>query len=264
MRLKNIWILFFLLYSSSLFATSTSRWREADTASTTVVDHSAWSTLLQKYVRQDSSGINRFRYNAVSASDKNTLNSYIQSLEKIAVLKLNKNEQKAYWINLYNSVTIQLILENYPVKSIREIPNKFLQTGPWDMKLVTVEGEKLTLNDIEHKILRPIFADSRIHYGVNCASIGCPNLANSPYTAENTSALLSSGARYYINHPRGVKIDGDTMTISSIYKWFKEDFGGNEEAIKKHLIKYANPELAEKIKSFNGSISYSYNWNLNE
>ena len=101
----------------------------------------------------------------------------------------------------------------------------FLKNRHWKKKLLTIEGEEVSLNDIEHRILRPIWRDPRIHYAVNCASIGCPNLVSTPFTAENTEALLDQGARNYINHPRAVNISSKgKVTVSSIYSWFESDF----------------------------------------
>ena len=108
-------------------------------------------------------------------------------------------------------------------------------TGPWDDVHARVAGEDLTLNHMEHGILRPIWQDERIHYAVNCAAYGCPHLLATAFTADNTEALLDAGARDYVNNPRGVDIvDEDFIVISSIYDWYTEDFGDTEESVKEH------------------------------
>lgn len=127
-----------------------------------------------------------------------------------------------------------------------------------------MEGEKLTLNDIEHRILRPVFRDSRVHYAVNCASLGCPNLQPEAFTAENTERLLERGAREYVNHPRGARVEGGNLTASSIYDWFQVDFGGSETGVLAHLQQYAQAPLAEALRGFRGKVSYQYDWSLNE
>ena len=177
---------------------------------------------------------------------------------------MNRVEQKAYWINLYNGFTVKLILDNYPVKSILKISNGLIKSGPWNMKLLNVEGEDLALNDIEHRILRPIWKDNRIHYAVNCASLGCPNLQPEPYTSENTEALLDRAAREYVNHSRGVSFEGNQLKLSSIYNWYQADFGGSKETLIRDLQKFALGDLAVKLQGFDGRIKYSYDWNLNE
>jgi hypothetical protein len=136
--------------------------------------------------------------------------------------------------------------------------------GPWGAKLLTIQGQKVSLDDIEHRILRPLWKDNRVHYAVNCASLGCPNLQPEAYTPENTEALLEKGAREYVNHSRGVRLSGDRLLLSSIYDWFQEDFGGTEESVSRNLQMYANSELAMRLKEFGGKFSYDYDWRINE
>lgn len=243
------------------------RWQAHNQTSSLQVDHSAWGRFLGKYLVVDHpSGINQLRYAAVSATDRHGLQEYLDALQGMPVSRLNRPQQKAYWVNLYNALTVKIILDHYPVKSIRDIdisPGWF-SNGPWDARLLTIEGEQLSLNDIEHRILRPIWQDNRVHYAVNCASLGCPNLQAKPFTPENLGELLDLAARDYINHPRGMKIEGDKAILSSIYDWFQVDFGGSEEGVRQHLQKYAGPERAEYLKAGKVHFSYAYDWILNE
>ena len=242
------------------------RWQVHAEESTEVIDHSAWDLLLQKYVIPDHpSGINRFFYNRVSAGDRDVLEKYVHRLQQVRVSSLNREEQKAYWINLYNSLTVKIVLDHYPVKTIRDIdisPGLF-QDGPWDAKLLSIEGEPVSLNDIEHRILRPIWQDNRVHYGLNCASLGCPNLLPNAFTAVNLEKMLDSGARQYVNHPRGVRV-GKRLQVSSIYKWFQEDFGSTEQGVIDHLLLFADVELAAALKKKSKGLRYEYDWQLNE
>ena len=242
-------------------------WQAHDPDSVAAVDHSAWDNILKRYVdARHPSGINRFHYGNVLEQDKYALKNYLKEMEKIRVTGLNRTEQKAYWINLYNGLTIHLNLQNYPVKSIREIdisPGIF-SDGPWDARLLKIEGQEVSLNDIEHRILRPIWRDNRIHYAVNCASLGCPNLQPQAYTAENLEEFLEKGARQFVNHPRGVKFVKNRLQVSSIYIWFKEDFGGSDAGVIEHLQKYLAGALADKLKTVNKSIKHQYDWNINE
>lgn len=159
---------------------------------------------------------------------------------------------------------MKVVLDHYPVKSIRDIKSGWFNPGPWDRKLVTVEEERLTLNDMEHRILRPIFQDNRIHYAVNCASIGCPNLQPEAFTAQNAERLLERGARDHVNHHRGARVEGEKLTLSSIYDWFQVDFGGSEAGVLEHLRTYAAGPLAGALRGIRGKISYQYDWSLNE
>ncbi|HEY7218350.1 MAG TPA: DUF547 domain-containing protein, partial [Candidatus Binatia bacterium] len=184
-----------------------SRWQKHDPASRQRIDHGVWDRFLKQFVvAPHPSGINRVRYQAVTAADYKNLKSYLQAMRDLAISTYNRVEQKAYWINVYNAVTVDLILSRYPLVSIRDINISpgFLARGPWGAQVFSVEDEKLSLDDIEHRILRPIWKDSRVHYAVNVGSLGCPNLQSAAYTGENTEALLEKGAREFINHPRGV------------------------------------------------------------
>lgn len=242
------------------------RWQKHDPASTQKIDHSAWDRFLKRYlVTSHPSGINRVRYYAVTPEDRAVLKSYLKKLQSIPISDYNRAEQKAYWINLYNALTVEVIRSRYPVASIMDInisPGLFSR-GPWGAKLLGVEGEKLSLDDIEHRILRPIWKDNRVHYAVNCASLGCPNLQPVAYTSDNLDLLLEQGAREYINHPRGMAIKDGKLQVSSIYVWFQEDFGGSAEGLMEHWLKYANSTLAEMLKNYSGGLEHDYDWRLN-
>ena len=241
---------------------------------TQVVDHGAWDKLLKTYVVAGPDGLNRVRYKAFKAGGHGALKSYIKRLERVRPTTLARAEQYAYWVNLYNAKTIDVVLASYPVKSIRDISINegligFLKKsvgkgGPWKAKIMTVEGEKLSLDDIEHGILRPVFRDPRVHYAVNCASVGCPNLQKAAFTGANLEKLLDAGATAYINSPRGFQISGRQVTASSIYSWFVEDFGGNARGVLKHAAKYAKPALAKKLSRALSISDYAYDWSLND
>ena len=168
----------------------------------------------------------------------------------------------AYWINLYNALTVFVVVGRYPVDSIKEIKSSLIKFGPWDKELITVQGQKLTLDQIEHGILRPIWRDPRIHYAVNCASIGCPNLAAEAYRSDNLERLLEQGAKEYVNHPRGVSVEDGKLLVSSIYDWYKEDFGDTDAGVLAHLKKYAAPDLVALLDRYD-SFDDGYDWTLN-
>ena len=240
-------------------------WLTHDEQSKQTLDHSAWDRFLQTYVTAGSDGVNRVAYGKVTSADRQALSDYIQMLRKTPVSRLNRAEQQALWINLYNALTIRVILEHYPVKSIRDIdisPGLFAD-GPWGKKLLKIDGEEVSLDDIEHRILRPIWKDPRIHYAVNCASIGCPNLQRQAFTAANTDSLLNKGAHEYVNHPRGVLIDNGKLTVSSIYEWFQADFGGSDSGVIEHLKRYADADLKNRLQQFDRISDDRYDWTLN-
>lgn len=160
-------------------------WMASDPGSSVVVDHGSWDRFLSTYViTDDPGGMNLVDYGAVSPAGKSTLDRYVSALEATLVTRLNRPEQLAYWINLYNALTVGVILDHYPVNSIRDInlSRGLFSRGPWQAKVLEIEGEQVSLDDIEHRILRPIWQDPRVHYAVNCASLGCPNLQPIAFT----------------------------------------------------------------------------------
>ncbi len=246
-------------------------WDASDENSVARIDHGAWQEILNEYLRVHDSGVNRFDYGALKANagDFAKLASYLASLQSLDPRDYSRAEQKAYWINFYNALTVQVVADAYPVKSIKDISESLLGSlgifgGPWDDVHAKVAGRDLTLNNIEHGILRPIWRDNRIHYAVNCASYGCPNLCPTAFTADNTEELLDAGARAYVNHPRGVEfMDDDFIIIASIYKWYAADFGGTEKSVIEYLVTYADKALATRLRKFAGSVDYEYDWSLN-
>lgn len=248
-------------------------WQASDESSVIVVDHSLWQQVLDQYVVERSQQTyvqyNLLKQVQLKQSNNNTQSSivdqYLEYLATVNPLALSRQEQQAYWLNLYNAATVQLIVRNYPVSSITKLGKGLFSFGPWNDDIVTVNQQKISLNDIEHGILRPIYDDPRIHYAVNCASFSCPNLLVTAFTGENIEALLDKGARDYINHTRAVSVIDDELVLSKIYDWFQEDFGGSEEGVISHIRQYANPDLLEQLNTIDpNKIRYAYDWKLNE
>lgn len=256
---------YLLLILSFVFSTLTyaapksdlwSYWNSSDEQNNQSISHHEWQQFLDDYVIVSDENT-LVLYSSVSEADKNKLRSYLSNLASIDPRIYNKAEQYAYWVNLYNGLTVKLILDNYPIKSITKLGGLF-SFGPWGDNVVTVSGKKLTLNDIEHRILRPIWKDPRTHYAVNCASLGCPNLQSVAFTAENQEMLLEQAAGDFINSDKGVALANDEVVLSSIYEWFISDFG-NKEMLIKHFKKY-RPTLVIDLSD----ATYDYDWDLNE
>lgn len=232
----------------------------------------AFDALLAKYVKPNADGVNRVDYARwkASAQDLSRLSGYIGELVGRAPSRMPRNDEFAFWCNLYNAITLKVVLDRYPVASIRDIKSEGLfdpkaYTGPWRTKRTTVEGRPYSLDDIEHEVLRPVFKDPRVHYAVNCAAYGCPNLRGKAWTAATLDADLDSAAREFINHPRGATVlPGNRLRVSSIYNWYGGDFGGSEAAILAHLRKYAGTALAAALASRPAIAEYVYDWSLND
>jgi len=196
-----------------------------------------------------------------NAADAAKLDAYLESFADQDFDELSEDEQFAAYSNIYNALTIQHMIGRYPVKSIR---SGYL-VGPWKKVFTVIDGEEVSLDDIEHGILRVQFDDPRVHYAVNCASYGCPNLRKDAWEAETLDAELDEAARDFINHERGVKVrKNGSLQVSTIYKWFKEDFGGSNDGVIAHLEKYAEGDLAEALKADPKIRKHDYDWSLND
>jgi len=242
------------------------RWTAHDPKSDAVIDHGIWGDILARCLVTGSDGINRFAYRKALSEDRAQVERYLDTMTALPISIYNRREQMAYWINLYNALTVKVILDHYPVRSIRDVdisPGLF-SDGPWGKKLIGIEQETLSLDDIEHQILRPIWRDPRIHYAVNCASIGCPNLQPRPYMAMDLGRDLDRAAIEFVNNPRGISFRGNNLIVSSVYQWFKEDFGGNDNGIIAHLKGFAAPALAMKLEGRTSIDDDEYNWLLND
>ncbi len=239
-------------------------WNDASEDSIEVVSHEKWQTILDRYlVVNQEDQVNRFAYKRLTADDRGLLKSYLRDLAAIDPRRLNRDEQFAYWVNLYNALTVELVLKKYPVSSIRKIRYLSSLFGPWDKKLIRVAGERLSLNDIEHRILRPIWRDPRIHFVVNCASLGCPNLPIEALSSKNIESVLENAATDFINHARGVSRRGETLVLSSIFDWYRVDFGSNNEEMLVYLRRFLSADRASFLEHNQGLI-FEYDWSLND
>lgn len=234
------------------------------------VDHSAWTGLLGKYVKPQPSGLNRVDYAAFKKNDHQALKAYVKQLEQVKPATLARPEQFAFWANLYNAKTIDIVLDHYPVKSIKDISlggslTALVTGGPWKADVVTVAGQSLSLDDIEHGIMRKVFTSpARVHYAVNCASVGCPNLATEAWTGATLDTKLAEAARAYVNSPRGAVVKNGGLVVSSIYKWFRDDFGGSNTGVIAHLKLHANDDLKAKLDQTSSIADHQYDWSLND
>jgi hypothetical protein len=265
---RAAFLLLMALSVAALAAPKAELWDKwsASSASKVGIDHAAWDGFLSRQVREDKDGINRIAYGKVAKADRDVLRAYVEAMQKVAIRKFSRDTQRAYWINLYNAATVQVVLDHYPVDSILKIdisPGLFAK-GPWKKELLKIEGEPVSLDDIEHRILRPIWKDPRTHYAVNCASLGCPNLQPRAYTAGNMEQLLEAGARAYANHPRGASVERGRLTVSSIYVWFQSDFGGDDAGVIAHLREHAEPALKKQLAEVRRINGHDYDWTLND
>ncbi|EDY87638.1 conserved hypothetical protein [gamma proteobacterium HTCC5015] len=263
------------LFVSALFAASSviaapaadlwEHWAQHDERNPASIDHQPWQHFLNQFVHSTVDDRHNLDYAAVSPRDHQSLKDYLSALQSVKVTQLRRSEQLAYWVNLYNAQLASVILDAYPVDSVQDIDlSGLFSNGPWDAVLLEIEGEPITLNDIHHRILRPIWRDPMIHYALSCGAIGCPNLAQEAYTANNSRGLMSEAAFEFINHPRGIAFREDgTVSISSLYHWYAEDFSEGEPLFD-HLRQYALPSLARRLQSIDHSDAEHFDWQLND
>jgi Protein of unknown function, DUF547 len=209
-------------------------------------DHSVWNDLLKKHV----SATGKVNYKGFKA-DLEILDAYMRSLNENAPTEnASKDERLAYWINAYNAVTVRLIVGNYPLTSITKLDGG----KPWDVKRYSNGSKKMSLNDIENNILRPM-GDARIHFALNCAAKSCPPLLNEAFTGENVQKLLEQRTKQFINSSRTV-VEKDGIKVSKVFEWYAKDFGNVVEFVNK----YAKVKAAKTAK-----VTYlDYDWSLNE
>jgi hypothetical protein len=220
------------------------------------VDYRLYAELLKKHVKNGVVNYQGFK------QDEATLDRFLKVLENTDLKTLSGQDKFAFYINTYNAWTIKLILTGYPgIQSIKDLGS--LLQSPWKKKIVRVGGDVITLDNVEHDILRATYQDPRIHFAVNCASKGCPILISEPYIPEKLDRQLTQSTINFINDPKRNRLQGNTLYVSSIFKWFKEDF---HEGIVPFFLQYAQGDLKaglEQIKT-DVKIKYlDYDWSLN-
>jgi hypothetical protein len=218
------------------------------TVSAQKIDHSKWTEILQLYVAENGD----VNYKKMQ-KNRDTFKVYLNVLASNPPKdSWNNAEIKAYWINAYNAFTVQLVLDNYPIKSIKDI------SEPWGQMFFKIGGKSMSLNTIEHEILRPM-GDPRIHFAIVCASESCPKLLNYAYESETLNDQLDQAAKEFINDASKNSLTASEITISKIFKWFKSDFPKGDDFIS-YLNNYSIVKLFPETK-----INYqNYNWFLNE
>lgn len=230
------------------------------------IDHAAWNTLLQKYV--DEYGGVDYASLKDSADDMKSLDSYITHLSTAGLSIPAQSEcQKAFWINAYNAVTVKGILQEYPTTSIRNHTSENGGYNIWKNLLLNVGGSQASLNDIEHKVLRPM-GDPRIHFAIVCASEGCPRLLNEAYLGSTLESQLIANARNFFSQAQNFRHDPArrTFQVSAILEWFGTDFGADQAAQLRAIAPYLPTEAAQTAARSNAvSVSFlDYSWKLNK
>ena len=229
----------------------------AEPARAATVNHEIWAELLNKNIKQGKVDYAGFK------SEESRLDRYLEVLENTDSNQLLESEKFAFYINAYNAWTIKLILSAYPgLDSIKDLGS--LLKSPWQKKFVRIDGQVTTLDDIEHNILRPRFKDPRVHFAINCSAASCPPLKPEPYLGIALDHQLDESTRSFVNDPDNYRLEGDTLYVSRIFKWFSEDF--NDDALGFYLT-YAEGNLKMRLVEKKDTIQVKYlhyDWSLND
>jgi hypothetical protein len=232
-------------------------------------DHAAWDEILRSYARQEG---RRFDYAGLKRSELPRLESYLDALGRADLSSLSRDQLMAFLINAYNAYTVKTILDEmsaegeYRISSIREIPRVF------ERKVHRMGGFQLSLDNIEHNLLRPFFRDPRVHFAVNCASVSCPPLRPEAFEADRLDEQLEEATRLALSSPDYLRVEGDRLLVTKILDWYGEDFvkdgwRGAEKDLLSYLRKYADQEVRRFIDSRGSRPSLrfmDYDWGLNK
>lgn len=235
--------------------------------STETIDHSALDRLLKSYVVAGADGINRVHYVKFREQGLGALKAYLLKLQRQDPTRLDADEHAAYFINLYNALTLDVMLEHYPLNSIKQVrladASGARQDGPWKARLGTVNRQAITLDEIGAEILGPTLMkrDPSGHYLLNCLSIGCPNLLPDAITGDKLATQMRAAAAAFVRHPRGLSVSGGRAKSSSLYAWYEDDFGGPKGVVA-HMIAVGGPEVADKLAGIATISDHDYDWSL--
>lgn len=229
------------------------------------IDHSDWDRLVQKYVDQNGQ-VNYSGWHQNSA-DRNRLDQYLNRLSSGKPAGSSKAGLLAFWINAYNAVTVRGILDVYPTTSIRNHTSKLVGYNIWKNLFLYVDGQKYSLDSIEHKILRKQ-NEPRIHFAIVCASIGCPRLMNNAFRPETVDRQLEVNALDFFSRNQNFQFDSsrNTIKLSALMSWFESDFGANEAAMLKTIQRWIpDANARQAIASGRVAVKFlGYDWNLND
>jgi hypothetical protein len=226
-------------------------------ASQATVDHGLYRELLQRHVHNGLVDYDSLK------QDASLLDRYLEILAAIDPGTLSDPQRFAFYVNAYNAWTLKLVLTHYPgIDSIKDI-GSFWQS-PWKMEIARIDGRRLTLDQIEHDILRAEYKEPRVHFAINCASMGCPPLMDTPFTGLNLDAQLDHATRAFINDPRRYRLENGVLYVSRIFKWFSEDFDNDPVAF---FRRYAEGDLKARLEAHSSDLRVAYleyDWSLNK
>jgi len=241
-------------------------WDDREPLSTMKVNHTAWQEVLDLYVDdQHASGVNRFDYAAVTSGDARKIKNYIDYLEQMEPRQFNSLEAQAFWINLYNALMVDKIVDAYQSGSSRAV-NRLLRGGlrstRWNRDIAEVVMQDISLDDIEHGILRPIWNDSRIHFVLTTGALSGANVLKTAFNGDNNEALLEQAKVDFFAHPKAVRVENDRIVLNSVFDWYADDFAPNKPALLQYIRESVPESTRQSIQGISRT-SFDYTWDLN-
>lgn len=222
--------------------------------------HELWNKLVKEYaVKKGRQAL--LNYKQLKKNQK-TLDRYLEHLESTSqkdFSSFSSDQKLAFWINAYNAYTIKIVLDHYPVQSIQDINSGWFSSGPWKKEFISLLGKKMSLDDIEHEIIRKEFDEPRIHFAVNCASLSCPSLLQEAFIAEKLDEQLDIAAQNFLQNQSKNYLRGNTLYVSKIFKWYGDDFKSKYGGFKNYIIQSLSLPAKDYEIKFN-----DYDWSLNE
>ncbi len=244
-------------------------WNDFEPASILVVNNQAWQEILDTYLDDDhESGIYRFNYEGVTESDLAKLDGYLVFLQDLDPRQLNRKEAMAYWLNAFNASLVRMLIEGVQdndIESVRDLRSGAFSAGPWRRNILEIAGQRVSFDDIEHGILRPIYADPRVHFAMSAACMSCPNILPQAYRGSDIESQLADAEKNYLNHERAVRIEDGQLILARIFRWYATDFGNSEARVRDFIADRVDPELGVAIRGISASdIRYRFDWDLNK
>lgn len=224
-------------------------------------DNSLFTQVLRDHVKNGA-----VDYKAIKQDHR--FAEYIEILKNTNPEAIAAKDRLAFWLNVYNAFTVKVVIDQYPINSIM---NKFkyaLKQSNFHKKLVEINGQKYSLNDVEHNIIRP-YGDARIHFALVCAAKSCPPLRREAYEPDRLDEQLNDQARIFLRDTDKNFIDfqNKKAEISSIFDWFKEDFEKNASSVLEFISRYLPEDQSAKLQANSNTFEIehkNYNWDLND
>ncbi len=248
----------YLLMPITLQAQEAMKFFMRDGSKTSSIDYSNYEDFLKGYITLSADGVSYLDYKNINANEHQLLKNQIRLMEGVFITNYKKQIQLGYWLNLYNIIVLDEVLNNYPIDNIRDIRNVFTD------KKVTIQNLQLSLDDIEHKIIRPIFKDYRIHAALNVASISSGRLMAKAY-GNNINEELQDAMAAWFRRSNVFRIEGNNIHLVRVFDWYKEDFGNSESVMLNIISQHLTPSENLRLQRLSDkTVIYNYNWSLND